>query len=183
MTSITDRKKITYADYLKIDDDNRYEISNGELLMVPAPSTSHQSVSRNLEFLIWNYVKQKDLGKVFYAPTDVVLDDDEVFQPDIVFIKSENLHIIGKDAIKGVPDLIVEIVSPSSTFYDTVEKKNVYEKYGVKEYWLVFPDERVIEIFILGKEGYVEFCKSKKKGIVTSSILEGLEIDSKDVFE
>ena len=183
MTSITDRKKITYADYLKIDDNNRYEIFNGELLMVPAPSTSHQSVSRNLEFLIWNYVKQKDLGKVFYAPTDVVLDGDEVFQPDIVFIKSANLHIIGKDAIKGVPDLIVEIVSPSSTFYDTVEKKDVYEKYGVKEYWLVFPDERVIEIFILGKEGYVEFCKSKKKGIVTSSILEGLEIDSKDVFE
>ena len=183
MTSVTDRKKITYADYLKIDDNNRYEIFHGELCMVPAPSTNHQSVSRNLEFLIWNYVKQKDLGKVFYAPTDVVLDDDEVFQPDIVFIKSENLHIIGKDAIKGVPDLIVEIVSPSSTFYDTVEKKDVYEKYGVKEYWLVFPDERVIEIFILGKEGYAEFCKSKKKGIVTSSILKGLEIDSKDVFE
>lgn len=183
MTSITDRKKITYADYLKIDDNNRYEIFHGELCMVPAPSTNHQSVSRNLEFLIWNFVKQKRLGEVFYAPVDVVFDDDEVFQPDIVFIKSENQSIIGKNAIQGVPDLIVEIVSPSSAFYDTVEKKEVYGKYGVKEYWLVFPDEKVIEIFISGKEGYVEFCKSKKKGMVKSNVMEGLEIDSKDVFE
>ncbi|MEK7805601.1 MAG: Uma2 family endonuclease [Planctomycetota bacterium] len=183
MTSITDRKKITYADYLKIDDNNRYEIFNGELLMVPAPSTDHQEISRNIGFLIWSFVKQKCLGKVFNAPVDVVFDDDEVFQPDIVFIKSENQHIIRKSAIKGIPDLIVEIVSPSSAFYDMVEKKEVYRKYGVKEYWLVFPDEKVIEIFILGKEGYVEFCKSKKKGMVKSNVLEGLEIDSKDVFE
>ena len=183
MTSITDRKKITYADYLKIEDNNRYEIFNGELLMVPAPSTDHQEISGNIGFLIWSFVKQKGLGKVFNAPVDVVFDDDEVFQPDIIFIKSENQSIIGKNAIQGVPDLIVEIVSPSSAFYDTIEKKEVYGKYGVTEYWLVFPDEKVIEIFILGKEGYVEFCKSKKKGIVKSNVLEGLEIDSKDVFE
>ena len=183
MTSITDRKKITYADYLKIDDNNRYEIFNGELCMVPAPSTDHQGISINLGSLIWKFVKNKNLGKVFEAPTDVVFDDDEVFQPDIVFIKSENQHIIRKSAIKGIPDLIVEIVSPSSAFYDTVEKKEVYGKYGVKEYWLIFPDEKVIEIFTLEKGGYREFCKSKKKGTVKSNVLEGLEIDSKDVFE
>ena len=183
MTSITDRKKITYADYLKIDDNNRYEIFNGELLMVPAPSTDHQAISRNIGSLIWSFVKQKVIGKVFNAPVDVVFDDDEVFQPDIVFIKSENQHIIRKSAIKGIPDLIVEIVSPSSAFYDMVEKKEVYGKYGVKEYWLVFPDEKVIEIFTLEKGGYREFCKSKKKGTVKSNVLEGLEIDSKDVFE
>lgn len=183
MTSITDRKKITYADYLKIDDNNRYEIFNGELCLVPAPSTNHQSVSRNLEFLIWNFVKQRGLGKVFYAPIDVVFDDDEVFQPDIVFIKSENQSIIGENAIQGIPDLIVEIVSPSSTFYDTIEKKDIYRKYGVKEYWIIFPDEKVIEVLSLEKGEYLEFCKSKKEGIVKSKILEGLEINSKDVFE
>ncbi|MDO8140512.1 MAG: Uma2 family endonuclease, partial [Candidatus Brocadiales bacterium] len=149
MTSVINKKRITYADYLKIDDNNRYEIFHGELRMVPAPSTDHQGVSRNLEFLIWNFVKGKDVGKVFYAPIDVIFDDDEVFQPDIVFIRSENRNIIGKNAIKGIPDLIVEIVSPSSAFYDTVEKKEVYRKYGVKEYWVVFPDEKVIEIFTL----------------------------------
>ena len=183
MTSITDRKKITYADYLKIEDNNRYEIFNGELLMVPAPSTDHQEISGNIGFLIWSFVKQKGLGKVFNAPVDVVFDDDEVFQPDIIFIKSENQSIIGKNAIQGVPDLIVEIVSPSSTFYDTIEKKDIYRKYGVKEYWIIFPDEKVIEVLSLEKGECLEFCKSKKEGIVKSKILEGLEINSKDVFE
>lgn len=182
MAAVTTRKRMTYADYLKIDDNNRYEILNGELCMVPAPSTDHQGVSRNLEFLIWNFVKEKRLGKVFDAPIDVVFDDDEVFQPDIVFITSENQGIIRKTAIHGIPDLIVEIVSPSSAFYDTVEKKEIYRKYGVKEYWILFPEERVIEVLTLEKGEYLEFCKSKREGIVKSKILEGLEIDSKDVF-
>ncbi|MFN3531074.1 MAG: Uma2 family endonuclease [Candidatus Brocadia sp.] len=183
MAAVTTGKRMTYDDYLKIDDNNRYEILNGELHMVPAPSTDHQGVSRNLEFLIWNFVKGKGLGKVFYAPVDVVFDDDEVFQPDIVFIKSERQGIISKNAIQGVPDLIVEIISPSSAFYDTVEKKEIYRKYGVKEYWLIFPEERVIEVLTLEKGEYLEFCKSKREGMVKSKILEGLEIDSKDVFD
>ncbi|MBM4064043.1 MAG: Uma2 family endonuclease [Planctomycetes bacterium] len=183
MTSITDRKKITYADYLKIDDNNRYEIFHGELRMVPAPSTDHQGISINLGSLIWKFVKEKKLGKVFEAPTDVVFDDDEVFQPDIVFIKSERQDIIRENAIHGIPDLIVEIVSPSSTFYDMVEKKEIYRKYGVKEYWLVFPKEKGIEVLTLENGEYLEFCKSKKTGIVKSKLLEGLEINSKDVFE
>ena len=124
----------------------------------------------NLEFC-----KTKGAWRSFYAPIDVVFDDDEVFQPDIVFIKSENLNIIRKDAIQGIPDLIVEIVSPLSTFYDTIEKKDIYRKYGVKEYWIIFTDEKNIEVLSLEKGEYLEFCKSK--------ILEGLEIDSKDVFE
>lgn len=183
MTSITDRKKITYADYLKIDDNNRYEIFHGELRMVPAPSTDHQGISINLGSLIWKFVKEKKLGKVFEAPTDVVFDDDEVFQPDIVFIKSERQDIIRENAIHGIPDLIVEIVSPSSTFSDMVEKKEIYRKYGVKEYWLVFPKEKGIEVLTLENGEYLEFCKSKKTGIVKSKLLEGLEINSKDVFE
>jgi Uma2 family endonuclease len=183
MAAVATGKRMTYEDYLKIDDNNRYEILNGELHMVPAPSIDHQGVSRNLEFLIWDFVKGEGLGKVFYAPVDVVFDDDEVFQPDIVFIKNERQDIISKNAIQGVPDLIVEIISPSSAFYDTVEKKEIYRKYGVKEYWLIFPEERVIEVLTLEKGEYLEFCKSKREGMVKSKILEGLEIDSKDVFD
>jgi Uma2 family endonuclease len=100
-----------------------------------------------------------------------------------VFIKSERQDIIRENAIHGIPDLIVEIVSPSSTFYDMVEKKEIYRKYGVKEYWLVFPKEKGIEVLTLGNGEYLEFCKSKKTGIVKSKLLEGLEINSKDVFE
>src|SRR4030067_2046566 len=183
MTAIITKKKTTYADYVKIDDNNRYEVFNGELRMVPAPSTDHQFISRDLEFLVWNFVNKKGLGEVLYAPVDVVLDDDEVYQPDLVFIKRDRQGIIERDAIHGVPDLIIEIVTPSSVFYDTVEKKEIYRKYGVNEYWLVFPDEKAIEVFVLENGAYQEFCRFKKNGCVASKILEGLKIDAKDVFK
>ncbi len=183
MTAIITKKKTTYADYLKIDDNNRYEVFNGELRMVLAPSTDHQFISRDLGFLVWNFVNQKGLGEVLDAPVDVVFDGDEVYQPDIVFIKRDRQGIIEKDAIHGVPDLVMEIVSPSSVFYDTVEKKEIYRKYGVNEYWLIFPDEKAIEIFVLEKGDYQEFCRFKKNGCVRSKILEGLKIYSKDIFK
>lgn len=183
MTAIITKKKTTYADYLKIDDNNRYEVFNGELRMVPAPSTDHQFISRDLGFLVWNFVNKKGLGEVLDAPIDVVFDDDEVYQPDIVFIKRDRQGIIERDAIHGVPDLVMEIVSPSSVFYDTVEKKEIYRKYGVSEYWLIFPDEKAIEVFVLEKGDYQEFCRFKKNGCVRSKMLEGLKIYSKDIFK
>ncbi|MEK6738140.1 MAG: Uma2 family endonuclease [Planctomycetota bacterium] len=183
MTATITKKKTTYADYVKIDDNNRYEVYNGELRMVPAPSTDHQFISRDLEILVWNFVSQKGLGEVLDAPVDVVFDDEEVYQPDLVFIKRDRQGIIKRDAIHGVPDLVMEIVSPSSVFYDTVEKKEIYRKYGVNEYWLVFPDEKAIEVFVLENGEYQEFCRFKKNGCVTSKILEGLKIYAKDIFK
>ncbi|MCC6324104.1 MAG: Uma2 family endonuclease [Candidatus Brocadia sp.] len=123
------------------------------------------------------------MERFLMPPIDVVFDEDEVFQPDIVFIKSENQDIIHKTAIHGIPDLIIGIVSPASTYYDTVEKKEIYRKYGVKECWLILPDERVIGILTLESDEYLEFCKSKKEGLVKSKIVEGLEINSQDVFD
>ena len=183
MVSVLEKKRITYNDYVMIDDDNRYEVFHGELRMVPAPSTDHQFISRDLEFLVWNFVNKRGLGEVLYAPVDVVFDDEEVYQPDLVFIKRDRQGIIKRDAIHGVPDLIMEIVSPSSVFYDTVEKKEIYRKYGVSEYWLVFPDEKAIEVFVLENGEYQEFCRFKKNGCVTSKILEGLKIYAKDIFK
>ena len=117
------------------------------------------------------------------APTDVVLAEDTVVQPDILFINKERLDIIKEAAIMDSPDLIVEIVSPSSASYDTVEKRDIYEEYGVKEYWLVFPQEKVIEVLTLENNIYREFCKGRKTGVVRSKIIVGLEVDLKDVFE
>lgn len=175
--------KYTYNDYLLIDDDKRYEIIRGGLIMVPAPFTSHQRVLENLGFIISKCVREKDSGKVFYAPTDVVLAEDVVVQPDILFINKERLDIIEEAAIMGSPDLIVEIVSPSSASYDTVEKRDIYEEYGVKEYWLVFPQEKAIEVLTLWDSIFKEFCKGRKTGVVLSKIIDGLGVDLKDVFK
>jgi Uma2 family endonuclease len=175
--------RYTYKDYLLIDDDKRYEVIRGGLIMVPAPFTTHQKTSINLVSIINKYVKEKGRGKFFYAPTDVVLSEDVVVQPDILFISKERLEIIEEPAIMGSPDLIVEIVSPSSASYDTVEKRDIYEEYGVKEYWLVFPQEKAIEVLTLEEGIYREFCKGRKTGIVKSKIIVGLEVDLKEVFE
>jgi len=175
--------KYTYKDYLLIDDDKRYEVIRGGLIMVPAPFTIHQRVSMNLVFIINKYVREKRLGEVLVAPTDVVLSEDTVVQPDILFISKERLDIIKEAAIMGSPDLIVEIVSPSSASYDTVEKRDIYEEYGVKEYWLVFPQEKAIEVLTLESNIYREFCKGRKTGVVMSKIIAGLEVDLKEVFE
>ncbi len=183
----TKEKLWTYEDYLKLEDDKRYEIIEGELLMAPAPTPYHQAVSRNIEFAMWNYVKKKKLGVVYHAPIDVVLDKHNVFQPDIVFISKERKEIVKEKAIKGVPDLVVEIISPSSLGRDTVLKRNVYERKGVKEFWLVYPDMKCIEVLVLNKEGkyelYDEGCFKEGKSSVSSKVIEGFKIELKEVFE
>lgn len=183
MNTLTIQKKYTYNDYLNIDDEKRYEVMKGELIMVPAPFTIHQRVLNNLSFFINKYVRDKKLGEVLVAPTDVVLAEDVVVQPDILFVSNERRDIIKEAAIIGSPDLVIEIVSPSSASYDTIEKREVYEKYGVEEYWLVFPQEKAIEILAIEKGIYKEFCKARKTGIAKSKSIEGLTVDIKEIFE
>ena len=180
-------KEWTYEDYLKLNDDRRYEIMDGRLLAAPAPRPRHQKVSRNLEFALWNYVKSKDLGEVFYAPVDVVLGEKFVFQPDIVFISKERLDIIDEErAIFGPPDLVIEVVSPSILGRDTLEKKEVYESFGVKEFWLVYPEMNCVEVLVLSDRGRYEIhdeaCLGEGKEEVSSKIVKGFKVKLKEIF-
>jgi len=180
-------KEWTYEEYLKLSDDKRYEIIEGRLTVAPAPRPKHQRVSRNLEFALWNYVRSKDLGEVFYAPIDVVLGEKFVLQPDIVFVSKEREEIIDEErAIFGSPDLVVEVVSPSTLGRDTLEKKEVYEKFGVREFWLVYPEMKCTEVLVLNEEGkyeiYDEGCLGEEKGEVRSKVVEGFSVKLKDIF-
>ncbi len=182
------REKVwTYQDYLKLNDDQRYEIIEGQLLMAPAPIPYHQAVSRNIEFALWNYVKKKKLGVIYDAPIDVVFDEHNVFQPDIVFVSEKRKDIIGEKAINGAPDLVVEVISPSSLGRDTVLKKRVYERFGVKEFWIVYPEMKCVEVLVLGKGGgyelYDEGCLEEGKESVASKVIKGFKLDLKEVFE
>ena len=174
----------TYEDYLRLTDDKRYEVINGRLEEMPAPTPLHQDVSGNLEFIMRMFVREKRLGKVYDAPIDVVLGDRYVLQPDIIFISKERLGIIGEKAIMGPPDLVVEIISPATVRRDTVIKKSIYERFGVREYWIVYPEERAVEVWILNDKGkYKLFSIAEREGKVRSKVLEGLEIDLKEVFK
>jgi Uma2 family endonuclease len=170
-------KRWTYEEYFRLDDDQRYEIIDGTLLMAPAPDTWHQDWSRELSMLIVTHVKRFALGKVFTAPVDVVLDDENTVQPDLVFVSAANLGIIQRRAIFGTPDLLVELVSPSTVRRDRYDKKDLYARFGVKEYWIGDPANKSLEILTLKQSGYALHCAVEGKGKLDSLLLAGLEFD------
>ena len=178
---ITKTKKWTYEEYYKLDDDKRYEVLGGELIMAPAPYSDHQEISFNL-VILFESARKDNPGKIFYAPIDVIFDDNNVIQPDILFIKKENLFIRKKRGVFGSPDLVVEILSPSSIKRDRYEKKEIYRKFGVKEYWIVDPANLSIEVFLLENEEYKLHSMATENGEIKSYILEGLVIEVEAVF-
>ena len=140
MVGVRPATKLTYEDYRKTPDDERWELLNGELIMPPSPTIAHQRVSRRLERRLDTFVEERGLGEVFYAPCDVVLSDVNVVQPDLLFVSTEQAHIITRENIRGAPDLVVEILSPSTASRDWRDKLDLYAEHGVKEYWVVDPD-------------------------------------------
>lgn len=182
MPVVIEKKKYTYEDYLKTSDDKQYELIDGELLMTPSPVPNHQRISRKLEFILEKFVTENNFGEIFDAPCDVYLDDENVIQPDILFISLDRLAIIGEKNIQGAPDLTVEIISENSAYKDMVQKKRLYARFGVKEYWVVIPDCEEIEIYIL-KDNTYRLCKSyNKSDNLESPLLKGLNIALKDIF-
>jgi Uma2 family endonuclease len=180
--AVVEKKKYTYEDYLKTPDDKRYELIEGELFMTPSPIPQHQRISRKIEFMLEKFVNENALGEVFYAPCDVYLDNENVVQPDILFISKERLNIIGEKNIQGAPDLAIEIISESTAYRDLVQKKKLYAKFGVKEYWLIIPEEGSVEIYTLKDKTYQLLKTYGKDDILESSLLKGLKIALKEIF-
>ncbi len=136
--------KFTYQDYLHLPEDKRYEILEGDLYVVPAPTVYHQQVSRNLGFVLVQLARGHKLGEILFAPCDVVLSKDTVVQPDILFIAAGRQGILGAAAIQGPPDLVIEILSEGTASRDLQIKRKLYAKYGVREYWIVEPIAKTI---------------------------------------
>jgi Uma2 family endonuclease len=145
------------------------QVINNELIMSPAPSSKHQKVVRDIAFELYSFVKKHSLGEVLFAPVDVYLDEENVYQPDIVFISNQQIHIL-QEKINGAPDLIIEILSPGSAKYDEKEKKAVYERSGVKEYWIVDPHTKKTTGYRLQGEAYLEM--PAEEGMIQSALLQ-----------
>ena len=174
--------KLTYQDYLNTPGDERYELLDGELVLVASPNEDHQTASMELGSRMHSFVKEKDLGRVFHAPYDVLLTESNVVQPDLLFISKEREHIRTPANIQGAPDLIVEILSPSSARRDWRDKRELYAKHEVKEYWIVDPTNRIVYVMLL-KNGILDLEATYGEGdTVTSSTLEGFAIDVDDLF-
>jgi Uma2 family endonuclease len=175
------KKRWTYEEYYRLDDDQRYEIIDGDLLMVPGPDTWHQDWSGDLYSLMRPFVRKNKLGRLFYAPMDVVLEPENTVQPDIVFVAAANAGIIQRRAIFGAPDLLVELISPSSVRRDRYQKKELYARFGVKEYWIGDPANKSLEILTLKNGRYELHCAAGEKGKLTSLVITGLEFDLAEI--
>ncbi len=150
--------------------------------MTPAPTPYHQRISRKIEYALIEFTDAESLGEVLDSPIDVYLSETETYQPDIIFISKERLGIIGEKRIEGAPDLVVEILSPATAYYDLRHKMRVYETSGVKEYWIVDPVEKTVEIYENVSGEFKMFSKAREKGGVRSKLLQGFEIQLVKIF-
>jgi Uma2 family endonuclease len=164
------------------DDGKRYELIDGEVFVSPSPSEKHQRASGRL-YVSWAvYVEKNDLGRVYYAPFDVVFGEKTALQPDLLVVSKARLGIIGPEYIIGAPDLVGKILSPSRPAFDRVTKLEQYALYGVGEYWIVDPMAESVEIYVLASRKY------ERKGTFTGSqvlctvLLPGWEFPVSSLF-
>ena len=177
----TTRLRFTYRDYLLLPEGDRRELIEGDFHAVPAPSIWHQTIVANLGMALRDFVKRNRLGAVLWAPTDVVLSPESVVQPDILFISNERRGIITEDNVSGAPDLVVEILSPSTAERDRELKRALYARCGVREYWLVDPEDSSVEVMALEEAG-VDSTRAFTSGRVESAVLPELGVPLAEIF-
>jgi Uma2 family endonuclease len=177
--------RLTYDDYVLFPEDGlRHEVIDGEHSVTPAPSLRHQAVSRRFTSSLNPFIEFHQLGELFAAPTDVVLSRQDVIQPDLVFVSRERLHILTGQNIQGAPDLVIEILSESTRRSDEGPKLALYERFGVREYWLANPFLKTVTVFRL------ENCQFQKtaelsaqvRDFLSTPLLPGLEINLAAIF-
>lgn len=170
-------RRWTYAEMCaEMEETNQpCELWHGQIIMPPAPTTFHQSVTQRLEDVLRRWVDRRKLGFVFESPVDVELAPDLVLQPDVLFI-AKTRRVIIKAHIKGAPDLVMEVVSPDCPRRDYKDKKEQYERYGVKEYWIVDPGRKRIEVWTLLGDFYQLAGAYSDKQFAASVLLPGFKL-------
>ena len=184
MASMQDvQPRVGYADLERMPDDGRrYEIHGGELVVVPSPLPRHQLAALAIVRILDDYIARHG-GLVLTAPLDIVLDEFDVVQPDVLFFRAERRHLVRSDAVtRHAPDIVVEVLSPSSTSTDRGRKRWLFARYGVPEYWIVDPVARRIEVHALEGGAYRETQVAGGDETVQSVLLPALTFDATRVF-
>ncbi len=182
MDGIPLKESYTYEDYAKLPEGAPYQLIGGELVMTPSPTPYHQEISRKLAFKIVSFLEKNNLGTLYYAPLDVFLSDGDVYQPDIIFISRKRLEIIGKKKIEGAPDIVIEVLSPGTAYYDLRKKYRAYQEYGVREYWIVDPELKKIEVYENQDKKFKIYSEAEGEGTVSSKVLDELVISLNEIF-
>jgi Uma2 family endonuclease len=179
--------KLTYDDYVLFPEDGqRHELIDGEHVVTPAPNRRHQAIAGNLHGLVWAYLQQQPLGHVYMAPLDVIFSHFDVVEPDVLYISHERFaQLPSSQWIKGAPNLVIEIGSPSTRKRDETIKRRLYEKFGVDEYWVIDPELDTIKVYRRENERYERSAElSLERGdVLTTPLLPGLNLALATVFQ
>jgi Uma2 family endonuclease len=178
--------KLTYEDYLLFPEDGRrHEIIDGEHFVTAAPFLRHQRLSWRLGGYFFKFLEEHPLGEFFQAPVDVLLSPHDIVQPDLLFVSAERAHILKKRYVRGAPDLVVEIVSESTRRRDQALKLRRYERFGVREYWLVDPDRGSVTVYRLRDGEFVRVAdlSAVAGDVLTTPILAEFEIRLAALFD
>src|SRR5208337_3740657 len=166
--------KLTYEKFRQLPDDGkRYELIGGEVHFTPAPNTKHQCVVHNLDIALSLYVQKNKLGDVWEAPLDVRLTGNTAVQPDLVFVSNARAGIIQEDWIAGAPDLVVEVLSPSTATYDRATKLPIYAHAGVPEVWLLDSQAKTVAVLKLQSKKYIVEASLAGDQVLTSNLFPG----------
>ena len=178
--------KFTYEDFVNFPDDGkRHEIIDGEHYVTPSPNTKHQRIVVNLTGLLYAHLTRHPHGHLFVAPFDIVFSDLDVVEPDVLYISRERAGVVLTDQhVRGAPDLVVEILSPSTRKTDELTKRKLYERFGVLEYWVVDPELDAIKIDrrIEGAFVRVSELSVEHDDVLTTPLLPELSVRLADVF-
>jgi Uma2 family endonuclease len=191
MSSMAERvdagMKLTYDDFVLFPDDGkRHELIDGEHYVTPSPSTKHQRVSMHLTLMIGGWLEEHPVGRLFYAPYDVVLSLFDVVEPDLLYLSNERAaEVMTSQHLRGAPELVVEIGSPGTRARDETIKRRLYERAGVSEYWCVDPELDVVRVYRRGGERFARPVElSREAGdILTTPLLPGLTLPLERIFQ
>jgi Uma2 family endonuclease len=177
--------RLTYDHYVTFPDDGRrHELIDGEHIVTPSPVLRHQRVSMRLAAALHTFVQQNRLGEVFTAPFDVILSRHDVVEPDIFFVSDERREIV-RDWVRGAPDLVVEILSPATRRLDEIGKLHLYDRFDVREYWVVDPETFTIGIYRRAVDGTfprVAELTASDDGALKSPLLPGFAMKLRELF-
>ncbi|MFN4144265.1 MAG: Uma2 family endonuclease [Runella sp.] len=177
--------KITVREFfdMELEEGFQYELIDGEIVKKSAPNPQHQFVLGELYFSLKNYLKNKSYGIVFFAPIDVFFDAYNNTQPDLVYVSESKKGIITQNGIEGVPDLIIEILSPSTFRLDRGAKMKLYKYHAVAEYWLVEPTSQTVEVYAYANGDYDLHDAAVETGIISSKLLSDWQVNLQELFK
>lgn len=175
--------KMTCDQYCLLPDDGKqYEVIDGELFVTPAPTPRHQEILGKLLFRLHTHVEANSLGKVYPGRVDIVFDQHTVVQPDVLLVSNARLLIVKEEAIEGAPDLVVEVLLPSTFYKDLRPKMTAYSQFGVQEYWIVDPEKQSIEVHTHGGEGLQLARSFSSEEVLESPLLPGFRLTVASIF-